>query len=159
MSSPTLKAYLLMRNDLPSLTPGKAMAHAFHAGNQMARFPGKPDSLALQMVSQYFSEGVSAQAYGFSTCICLSATRDEMFAQTSIARDRGWPYGVVHDPSYPFWVDTEIVPFLVDEVKVTPTFTVEGDRSHSTLVTRREYTCGWIICPDSHYIESLELHP
>src|ERR1700680_2592834 len=69
-----LVVYLLMRNDLPSLNPGKAMAQAYHAGNQIVKW------LEIADVKNYL--GIDRQAVEnplyFGTTICLSASLVEI---------------------------------------------------------------------------------
>ena len=99
------KLYIFMRSDLDSLNPGKAMAQAVHAGNQLEsryqRVLGNPEH-------NKFINGFNNwknQAYGFGTTIVLDA--DEFSDRLKdiaewLEIDSLQPeFGVILDPSYP----------------------------------------------------------
>lgn len=87
----------LMRTDLASLNPGKAMAQAMHAqalasqdmeGN---RFP--------QMTEAWTAW--KAEAGGFGTTIVLGGPWPHIQTAVDVATELGWPCGVSRDPTYP----------------------------------------------------------
>ena len=69
-----LAVYVLVRNDLPSLTAGKAMAQVHHAGVQMMSkyFDNKVD------VREYVDIGILHGADHFNTTIVLGASKTEI---------------------------------------------------------------------------------
>lgn len=170
-----LVVYLLMRTDLPSMNPGKAMAQAYHAGNQIVKHV-RTISPEGEFVTEYFRQGDRGMASDFSTTICLGVTLADMqdiLNQVEVLPKR-YVTGRVHDPSYPFWVDSEIATLLdcaihnakvsrvgtvwnADargtqfDVKTTPFYM--GDltnekiiRDDKVLFTREEVTCAWVLC-------------
>jgi len=138
--------FVLMRTDMASMNPGKAMAQACHAANQMTYFVNSgtcttisTDDPLLVMKTEW-----EKQALGFGTTIVLdgkseSNIRDIIDRLTVESWDSGDVlYGVVHDPSYPIR-DGAVTHFLPID------------------------TCGWVFCrKGSRYhkmLEGLELHP
>lgn len=110
--------YILMRSDMASLNPGKAMAQAAHAANKFgvvleaARNVGTED---LSMFSEW-----QRQAEGFGTTIVLDAKNGTNIENSiKIAEAVGAYTGIVLDPTYPLR---------------------DGDYLHLIPVV----TCGWI---------------
>ena len=69
--------YILMRNDMTSMNPGKAMAQASHASNQfVATLPRDARDI--------YNEWLQCEGFG-----------------TVLARSLDLVSGVVHDPTYP----------------------------------------------------------
>lgn len=94
-------AYVLMRNDIPSLGAGKAAAHAHHAGTVMSyviRNESGPEVYAE------FSEW-EKQANGAGTCIVLQIDNEEQMKAIVCAINRSEnkkiAAGVWEDPSFP----------------------------------------------------------
>lgn len=113
--------YILMRNDLASMNPGKAVAQGSHGANQMVfealagtnrdedpkvrlrkvalaiieALDGDPDPRAHLLL-----EWMTA-ANGFGTAIVLSVNEAEMRETVSVAQAAGLHAGLCHDPTYP----------------------------------------------------------
>ena len=84
--------YILMRTDLDSMNPGKAMAQASHASNAFISYWGHDaETKAWQ----------SETNQGFGTVLVLGVTEDQMHTAVSVANACGFTSGVVHDPTYP----------------------------------------------------------
>ena len=82
--------YILMRTDLDSLTPGKAMAQAAHAANQ------------FQTYTKFSVKDTPWFDGGFGTTIVLGVTTEkEMIEITQAAVEDGFEGGVITDSSYP----------------------------------------------------------
>ena len=87
--------YILMRTDMDSMNPGKAMAQASHASNQF--------------VSEYQEHvGCSVELYNcwlrgktFGTVLVLEVNEKQMNAAVTVADSTGFISNVVHDPTYP----------------------------------------------------------
>ena len=90
--------YILMRNDMESMSPGKAAAQAAHAANAVKNhFMTKiKDKVAIEEFS--FWEGQTSQ--GFGTTIVLGVTENEM-KETIELLSKWYTAGIVHDPTYP----------------------------------------------------------
>lgn len=95
-----LVLYILMRTDLDSLNPGKAMAQANHAYGALKK--AMRVNIAMQ---QHFLSWMSQTDQEFGTTIVLGGSEGEINyairqASTWLARkDVVW--GWVHDPTYP----------------------------------------------------------
>lgn len=140
-----LIAYLIVRNDLPSMNPGKMAAQAFHAGNQIAQYCGvsgeRPTGQRAELARSYLREGTQQGADGFNTTIGLEANGEQMKALLGKLDAYPYPYNAVIDPSYPFWMDEELIPF-VSGVTITET---RNPDTGMVLATRREMTGVWLI--------------
>ena len=92
--------YILMRTDMASLNPGKAVAQGTHATNLFERdvrelrkgFPDAPNVLAY--------DAWTADR-GFGTAITLSVTGSQLEALTAQAVEMGCIAGLCTDPTYP----------------------------------------------------------
>jgi hypothetical protein len=70
--------YILMRNDLESLNPGKAMAQAAHAANQFSFLCQiAPDSKRPKWVKETLNEW-QVEGHGFGTTIVLQTDYTEL---------------------------------------------------------------------------------
>jgi peptidyl-tRNA hydrolase len=131
-----LTVYVLVRNDLPSLNPGKAAAQVHHAGVQMMV---KHANHAL--VKSYISDGVAGKADGFNTTLTLSASLPQIEACIGKVKNLEALCDIVVDPTYPFFVDREIAPFLELNQQVTRI----GGNGPMELFLRNELTCAWAL--------------
>jgi hypothetical protein len=131
--------YLLIRNDLPSLNPGKAHAHAAHAANQFVHeigLEGRARRWAL------FEEWKTS-ANGFGTTIALSVNLLQLQTAVRIAKLMGFASGETVDPTYPYTVNQEIADLLamVPDLATAPAVI----KNPSTVACfRRETTAGYV---------------
>jgi len=95
------RLYILMRDDLDSLNPGKMVAQGVHAGNQFSAWmhrqrgcPTEPHMLALAL--QWAEEGED-----FGTTITLGVDGRILPKIIEFAQKAGFPAKVTHDPTYP----------------------------------------------------------
>lgn len=154
--TPDLVVYLLMRNDLPSLSAGKGMAQAHHAGVQIM-------SLAAhhELVKDYVNQGLTEGAVGFSTTLVLGADKHQIQDLLNLADMRNVVHGKVMDPTYPFWVpNQELADLILHSEQVRK---VRVNTQGEVLMTRPEVTCAWFLGdrlnPDfKHMFEGLELY-
>ena len=150
-----LAVYVLVRNDLPSMNPGKAMAQVHHAGVQMMSKFGDE-----RLVKEYIKIVFDNDAYHFNTTLVVSATEKQIEAAIGIARMCCAICGTVLDPSYPFFVDPELAPFVAADDNVTEV----GPSGNKVLFVRPEMTCAWILMdrddPEMRSIvAAMPLHP
>ena len=131
-----LAVYVLIRNDLPSLNAGKAAAQVHHAGVQMLVKHFDHD-----LVKSYVSTGIAEGADGFNTTLTLGANLSQIEAAIGKVRHLDALCGIVIDPSYPFFVDKEVAPFL----EVNPNVKRVGGNGASELFLRNELTCAWAL--------------
>jgi hypothetical protein len=92
--------YILMRTDLASLNPGKAVAQGTHATNLFVNQveelrKGWPDAPNVEAYTAWASDR------GFGTAITLSVTGAELTTIISQAVDCGCISGICTDPTYP----------------------------------------------------------
>lgn len=89
----TERLYILMRVDLDSMTPGKAMAQAAHAANAfIAEWPG----------ASGVKEWQNQTPQGFGTTIVLAVlSEQELDELVNAAMIYGLPANTVTDPTYP----------------------------------------------------------
>lgn len=139
-----LYAYCLVRTDLPSLGAGKAIAHAMHAGNQMTwREVVMPMTKGEEPNADVMTWHNSAG--GFGTTIALGDKNQLDFKTiTSVveaAKNLGFVAGMVVDPTYPYLVDKEVVPFMQAEIHTMPP--VPGPPG-KMVCFRRELTTAYV---------------
>jgi len=118
--------YILMRNDLASMNPGKAMAQAAHASNDfvsvytaimtqpLESYPEeKRASTAIEQLKMEIALGQwTNQATTFGTVLTLAVNEKEMRQTIDIASTISRIFsGIVHDPTYPL-VDGETVHYI-----------------------------------------------
>lgn len=102
----TAYLYLLVRNDLQSLNPGKAVAHGAHAANQCV-FEIEQRYKANSKIGQTLKQWQASTPLGFGTTITLSANLSQIESAIMVAQALGHPAGITVDPSYPYIVDRE----------------------------------------------------
>ena len=150
-----LVCYVIVRNDLASMNPGKAMAQVHHAGVQMMSLCQSGD-----IVEQYIRQGIALGADHFNTTLVLAADLPTINDIAESARQAGYVHGYVTDPTYPFVVDNEIATLLQDKVACKVKQLADGQ----WLMTRREHTVAWFVGDrlDEKFValfQILPLHP
>ena len=147
-----------MRNDLPSLNSGKGMAMAHHAGVQMMV---QLQRFKSPLVDEYVNKGIEQGAKDFNTTLVLSASLLQIQNAVGIADQIvGVPCGIIEDPSYPFFVEHELAPFVEKDITVTRV----GPAGNRELFVRPEVTCGWILLDRNNpvmrsIVGAMPLHP
>lgn len=146
--------YVLVRTDLPSMNPGKAMAQVHHAGVQMMSKYSRSAP-----VRQYISEGLKQAAEHFNTTLVLGATvADIKTAYAAMKKLPNSEYGMVWDPSYPFIVENDEIAGMIHSSVYVNRFP-DG----KVLMTRKELTCAWFLGDRNdpefkNLFEGLKLH-
>ena len=119
--------YILVRNDLPSLNPGKAMAQAIHAGHLFSSKHHKDKA---------YKEWASDR--GFGTTVTLSADFHDINRLVGSHPAGEW----VMDPTYPIIVPRDTYEFVdITKLSAPATFTKDGQ---SVILCRKEYTCAYL---------------
>ena len=92
--TPTL--YILMRDDLDSLNPGKAIAQGSHATDDF-------EWACNHELEEPFLEAVKEwrEDRTFGRCLCVAAKPHQIEEIVDIAEDSRFPAGTVVDPTYP----------------------------------------------------------
>ena len=126
--------YILMRNDLGSLGPGRAAAQASHAANAFIhKYGNTKDAKAW----------TASTAQGFGTAIVLCGNLLQITEATLKAHNQGFPTGNIVDPDYAITISAEIVPFLSKELKGIKVEQSEKD-PNKFVIHRQEITCAYI---------------
>ena len=128
--------YLLMRTDLASMNPGKAVAQGAHAAS---KFVAETMTREADPAYQDFREWIES-ADGFGTKIALGVKERELLRTHDTANRMGFASGLVVDPSYPYVVDEEIVQLIRHPVDYPPVLLEDG----KFLCHRQEVTCGYV---------------
>lgn len=112
--------YILMRNDLESMNPGKAMAQASHAANAFVHHyngcaqeynpKSAHDNIETETMKG-FNEWEQATPQGFGTVLTLEARMADISPVVSIFKSANYVAGVVHDPTYTI-VDGDLVHYI-----------------------------------------------
>ena len=144
------RLFILMRNDLPSMNPGRAMAQAAHASNQFIYKHGKD-----HRVKKWQND------IGFGTTICLSATEHIIREVVKVARSKGHLTGAVFDPTYSFVLHQELAVLIDPKVFTAEPILKDDGRS---VLFRNELTCGYLFLHEEHpdremLVGDLLLHP
>jgi len=145
------RLYVLMRNDLPSMNVGKAMAQAAHASNQFIHEWGFKPSVKI-----WQKEGS-----GFGTTITLAVDDKTLSSVIRKANRMKVPCGFVIDTTYPMLTNREIASLISPNIQTDkPIFKDNGQ----VIIFRREVTCGYVFLsgnsPESiELVGGLPLHP
>ncbi len=147
------RLYILMRNDLPSLNAGKAMAQAAHAANHLTA-----EWCDSSAVKEY-----SNRDNPFGTAIVLSVDKATLIQRIRAASELEdiVPFGPVWDTTYPFNTTAEIAALIPKRTLTAPTVIKEDGRA---ICFRKEITCGYIFVANgskeqAELVGDLPLHP
>lgn len=112
----TAVLYIIMRNDLVSMNPGKAIAQGSHASNAFVhQYHEAARSWAslgknewVEQTNSAFTEWENSTRQGFGTVLVLEGSMRDIAPRIDLARGMGYIASVVHDPTYPI-VDGAVV--------------------------------------------------
>ena len=93
--------YILMRNDLASLNPGKACAQAAHAAHAQVAMLLRLPPAQRKVWEKAFLAWSQETRQGFGTAITKEAPIEAIRASVKEAKRRGMLAAMVHDPEYP----------------------------------------------------------
>ena len=129
--------YLLVRNDLPSLNAGKAMAQAAHAANSLTAEWGADDA-----VKEY-----SNRKHQFGTCIVLGVDKRTLVSRLKKAQSLDWaiPWGPVCGQDISIQYHYRNCCTYSQESHDGSTILKEESR---VVLFRRELTCGYMLVAD-----------
>lgn len=110
--------YILMRTDLESMNPGKAVAQGAHAANQFVHdienirsaMNGSTKGNRVRSIQMY-DYWATRTGDGFGTTICLGVNEDQLERVVMAGQTSGMIANITHDPSYPLR-DGDITHFL-----------------------------------------------
>ncbi len=137
-STNEMRLYILMRNDLQSMVPGRCMAQASHAANALIHKHGEHSAV------QHWQRQTKQ---GFGTTIVLGATQkqiDVIFGQI-----QHWIVkGMVTDPDYCIKVSHEIAGLMYqnyDSDVCQYKFDYTKSNDDEVVISRSEITCAYIL--------------
>lgn len=132
--------YILMRNDLPSMNVGKAIAQASHASAQFINnyrktFEGEP------YTSYWLNEGK-----GFGTTVVLEGSKDSIKKIVSNVKNKSYCHynGAVIDTTYPFKAQKELLDIGNFEKYNIQIVDDTIDKFGMITCTRVEHTCSYL---------------
>lgn len=135
MSEPRL--YIMMRNDLVDLTPGKAMAQTAHAANQFTHeFTNLKRKITNTETTKQYNEWLK-QGNGFGTTIILSASKQEIEQIIPLGISEGYECGFTFDTSYPIRSAANET-FLVNALTCAYVFVGPYTENYETEIKLRE---------------------
>jgi peptidyl-tRNA hydrolase len=149
MGEPIL--YILMRNDLPSMNAGKAMAQASHAANAFIH----SDLVTARKAKKAWQKQTDQ---GFGTVLVLSVNYDQLLGAIADARRSGLHSSLVDDPTYPRIINAEFARLIPTNEDTAPRV-INGDK---VTIYREETTCGYIFGTKEQtrdFLGSFPLHP
>lgn len=123
--------YILMRNDLPSMNPGKAMAQSAHASNAFIKLYNKQNDV---------KDWENQTDDGFGTTIVLSVNLKQLETALYVAELCELAHNSIEDPTYPYIVNQEIAS-LINSGNDTSERVYKDDK---VFLCRNEVTCGYI---------------
>lgn len=102
--------YIIMRTDLESMNPGKAMAQASHASNA---FVHEAEKLARysKYATEQLEEWRGETQQGFGTVLVLGGSMNDIEDTATMLEKGEYICGVVHDPTYPI-KDGDVTHFI-----------------------------------------------
>lgn len=133
------KLYILVRNDLHSMNVGKAIAQASHCVSQfMTKFPKEAKEWCKE-------------ADGFGTTVVMEGNQEELekFMNDYVKHQGYVCNGDIIDPTYPFKLQEEIIPFLVEGLNDIKVVDYTTDQYGMVKATRKEYTSSWFYFPNN----------
>lgn len=114
--------YILMRSDMESMNPGKAMAQAAHAANAfMHEVHGREDDV------EGYMDWLTSTDQGFGTTITVDIGGEyELTNMVAKAKNEGWMADTILDPTYPVLDGrvTHLIPVVTCGYIFTPTYPI-----------------------------------
>lgn len=136
--------YIIARNDLDSMNPGKLAAQVAHGATKLAediyKGVGKHNPTLTELYEAWIKSGG-----GFGTTITLESSRGDLRALGSELLSEG-PYNdlifdTIVDPTYPFLVNKEYLDILLDH-DIIVDYKKIADNKYAA--TRVEHTCSYL---------------
>ena len=140
--------YIIMRNDLPSMNHGKALAQASHASSMLVNMLtiNDTDKETREAIERWIDEGK-----GFGTTIVMESCHLRNIRHCIDVLDRqgfSFIHGFVKDETYPFLLQKELGRLLHPNIQTELQIHIDEDAKMDSYgmikATRPETTCGWI---------------
>lgn len=155
--------YILVRGDLDSMNPGKAMAQTAHAGSAFTHAYMFVPMLNDEDPDEAVHDWHSQTAQGFGTKLTLKVTEAQLGTVVMLAARLGYKADVINDPTYPYIVTNEIANQIPIERDTAPRHPISD--THMALY-RSENPVGYVFVPNKEEDEiaaallgNFKLHP
>lgn len=128
--------YNLMRNDLPSMNTGKGMAQSVHVGSAFAHemLVGKfPNAETNATNDELYKKWLGETSQGFGTVLTVAVNERQMRSTVQTAHMLGFVTNVIHDPSYPVLIPTELGKAMAEEGDPAHAFFVGENFNYTTI--------------------------
>jgi peptidyl-tRNA hydrolase len=139
-TSSDLRLYILMRNDLQSMVPGRCMAQASHASNALVHKHGSHVAV---------KEWQRQTQQGFGTTIVLAASMEQIdVVWKKLVDKKALLCGKVVDPDYVIRVTLEVATLMsqnYDAAHCTYKFDYMDSDDRTVAVSRSEETCLYVL--------------
>lgn len=123
-----------MRDDLDTMNHGKAMAQTSHASNAFMHIADRKNALV--------KDWISGTTQGFGTVLTLAVDENQMKTAVKVAGLMGFQSEIIHDPSYPILIPTDLGKILYNiHNHAVSTFTVGENFNYLTVPMD---TCAYI---------------
>lgn len=114
--------YILVRKDLDSLNPGKAVAHGAHAASQFVyKTMCQISTGTLDTDHDIMFDKWVKSADGFGTKITLHVTLRELQTAVAVAKSMDFLANETIDPTYPYILHREYAKLINHAEQVSPT--------------------------------------
>jgi peptidyl-tRNA hydrolase len=131
--------YLLMRNDIPSMNPGKLAAQACHVGHCFMGNMG----IAGHNTDPVYLDWLQQTNQNFGTTITKAVNKGDLLEAIMAAKTQKVPSELVADPTYPCQMYRELVELLKPEIAGGAVTYFDSD-GPMVVVTRNEIVGGYI---------------
>ncbi len=155
--------YVLVRNDLDSMNPGKAMAQTGHAGSAFTHAYMFVPMLNENDPDDDVHNWHQQSKQGFGTKLTLAVTAEQLGTAVMLAARLGYKADIIVDDTYPYIVTNEVAQLISVEVDAAPRHPVSD--THMALY-RSEDTVGYVFVPNKEEDEvaaallgNFKLHP
>lgn len=166
--------YILMRNDLDSMNPGKAMAQASHASNAFIHNHGWYQETIVDGVkvsAKLVPKWKAQTKQGFGTVLVLAVNEHQMRFTVEAAKRYGLIADLVNDPTYPIRVDRDLTNYMMRPINDLEPFEIPNYPSgfqvptwYDGFVTVPMDTCAYVFTDKNDPITNMllggyKLHP
>lgn len=128
--------YVMVRNDLDSMNPGKAEAHSGHACSAFAKWYYKKNKEKDLLAIKWHI----CTSQGFGTQINLDANFKQMKTAVEVATMLKFTASLVTDPTYPYEMTNEAASLIPEELDTLPRI-YKGDK---VVMFREEVTAAYV---------------
>lgn len=156
--------YLLMRNDLPSLNPGKLAAQAAHVANAFAGDVAEQINQADEWLHKLYAHWHTQTLQHCGTTIVLAVGEEFLLHLKGLRTKETQIFsGIFHDPSYPMPINWELAKVLSKFPEVSNNLVMDASTGRATFL-RDEMTGAYVFADKNNdnlkiLLSNLDLYP